>query len=195
MSNANDAKNVSAGKPKIGGAIRVAPLGTKLPTDAASDLDKAFKNLGYVSEDGLTNEDAVESEEIKAWGGDTVMVVQTNKTDRFNFTLIESINDEVLKFVYGPENVEGTLDTGIKVQSNALELPVRSVVIDMILNGGVLKRIVIPQAKIAEKGEISYVDNDATGFPLTIQGIPDDKGNTHYDYIQKSSAVQSASGE
>ncbi|MDO5016538.1 MAG: phage tail protein [Eubacteriales bacterium] len=191
MNNANDVKNVSAGKPKVGGAIRVAPLGTKLPTDATSELDKAFNNLGYVSDDGLTNEDSVESEEIKAWGGDTVMVVQTNKTDRFNFTLIESINIEALKFVYGPENVEGTLDTVIKVQSNASELPIRSMVIDMILNGGVLKRIVIPHAKIAEKGEINYVDNEATGFPLTIQGIPDEQGNTHYDYIQKNSSEQS----
>lgn len=185
MDKSNGAQNVSAGKPKVGGAIRVAPFGTKLPTDAISELDEAFKNLGYASEDGLTNEDSIESEEIKAWGGDTVMVVQTNKTDRFNFTLIESINLEVLKFVYGPGNVSGILDTGITVKSNAAEMPVYSLVIDMILNGSVLKRVVIPQAKIAEKGEISYVDNEATGFPLTIQATPDGEGNTHYDYIQK----------
>lgn len=29
-----DAKNVSAAKPKIGGSVFVAPLGTKLPEDA-----------------------------------------------------------------------------------------------------------------------------------------------------------------
>ena len=43
----SDAKNVSAGKPKIGGAIFRAPHGTTLPTDTAAALDPAFKALGY----------------------------------------------------------------------------------------------------------------------------------------------------
>ena len=51
----SDAKNVSAAQPKVGGAIFRAPLGTKLPKDAKTDLDAAFKALGYCSEDGVTN--------------------------------------------------------------------------------------------------------------------------------------------
>lgn len=185
MQNVN---NVTYGKPRVAGAIYSAPVGTPLPTDAVTDLDKAFKSLGYVSEDGLTNEDAIESDEIKAWGGDTVLVVQTSKTDRFTYKLIESINLDVLKEVYGPDNVTGTLETGIKVKSNAMDLPEKSLVIEMVLKGGILKRIVIPQAKIAEKGEVAYVDNELTGFDLTVQALPDQQGNTHYEYIQKNKA-------
>ena len=43
-----DAKNVTAAKPKVGGAVWRAPLGTALPTDAKTELDAAFKSLGYI---------------------------------------------------------------------------------------------------------------------------------------------------
>ena len=35
--------NVTTAKPKIGGAVYSAPLGTALPTDATTELDNAFK--------------------------------------------------------------------------------------------------------------------------------------------------------
>jgi len=38
-----NAKNVTAAKPKVGGAIWCAPLGTALPTDAKSELDPEFR--------------------------------------------------------------------------------------------------------------------------------------------------------
>lgn len=175
---------VSTGKPKISGAIYYAEEGTTLPTDATTELGEGFANLGYVSEDGVTNADSRTSEDIKAWGGDIVQSSQTEKTDTFQLTLIQSINLDVLKAIYGAENVSGTLATGIVVKSNAKELPAASWVIDMILNGDTLKRIVIPRGKISELGEVVYNDTDPIGYQPTINALPDTAGNTHYEYIQ-----------
>ena len=179
-----DTKNVTYGKPKVGGAVYSAPLGSTLPVDATTELDVAFKGLGYISEDGLTNENTPESESIKAWGGDTVLTVQTGKEDKFSYKLIEATNIEVLKEVYGLGNVDGALDTGITIKANSKNLEEHSIVVDMILKNS-LKRVVIPNAKVSEIGEIAYQDSDAIGYEMTIHALPDEEGNTHYEYIVK----------
>lgn len=181
------ATNVSAGKPNVGGAIHTAPVGTPLPTSATEALDPAFKDLGYVSSDGLTNSTNLEVEKIKAWGGDTVLVIQKSKEDTFKYTLIEVKNKDVVGYVYGEDNVSGTLETGLVIKANNSDVPERSIVIDMILRDNCLKRIVLPSCKISEIGDIVYGDEEAIGYETTVDCTPDADGNTHYEYLQKSS--------
>ena len=185
----NTASNVTAGKPKIGGAIYAADAGTTLPTDASTALAAAFKCLGYVSEDGVKNSNSPNSQNVKAWGGDIVMNLLTEKPDNFSFTLIEALNLEVLKFVYGSSNVSGTLATGITVQANSAIPEAHVIVIDMILTDGALKRVVMPCAYISGVGEITYKDDAAVGYETTVLCPPDASGNTHYEYIVKSSTT------
>lgn len=181
----NTATNVTAGKPKVGGAIYRAPIATTLPTDATTALGNAFICLGYVSEDGLSNDNSPESEDIRAWGGDKVLTVVSNKDDTFGFTLIEAMNVDVLKTIYGEDNVSGDLTTGVTVQANSKDLDEYVWAIDMVLRGGVLKRIVIPDGKVSEVGTINYTDGDAVGYETTLATSPDASGNTHYEYLQK----------
>ena len=190
---ANTATNVTAGKPKIGGAIYRAPIGTTLPTDATTALASAFVCLGYVSEDGLTNDNSPESENIKAWGGDTVLNVQTGKDDTFGFTLLEVLDVNVLKTVYGDDNVTGTLETGITVKANSKDLTEYVWAIDMVLRNGAVKRITIPNGKVSEVGTITYADGEAVGYETTLQTAADSAGNTHYEYIKRTSGSSGTS--
>lgn len=178
-----NAQNVTAAKPKIGGAVSRAPLGSTLPTDAKAALNEAFKSLGYISKNGLVNANSPNNENAVAWGGDSVLSTQTEKPDTFQFTLIEGLNVEVLKAVYGDDNVTGELATGITVKANADEQALCCWAVDMVLKNGIKKRIVIPCGKVTAVGDVTYADGSVVGYQTTVTAMPDATGQTHYEYL------------
>lgn len=179
--------NVSTGKPKVAGAVFRAPIGTALPTDATSTLNSAFAELGYVSEDGVTNNNTPDSDTVQAWGGVTVLVIQNEMSDEWTLTLIESLNPNVLKAVYGDSKVTVDDQNGtITVQATAEQRTDASYVIDMVMKGGALKRVVIPNGSMSELGEIVYKDDEPIGYELTLNALPDTAGVQHYEYIKTS---------
>ena len=180
--------NVSAATPGVSGAIYRAPIGTALPADATTTLGGAFVELGYVSEDGLVNTNSPETENIKEWGGTDVLNVLTEKTDEWQCTLIEVLNVNVLKAIYGANNVSGTLAAGITVTANTDEQEEAIWVVDMVMRNGVLKRVVIPNGKISELGDITYKRDEAVGYEITLTGLADGYGNTHYEYIEEAAS-------
>ena len=95
------------------------------------------------------------------------------------------MNVNTLKFVYGEDNVTGTLETGIAIKAGAEEAVTQIMVVDMILKDGYLKRIVIPLAKLTEMGEIVYNDEKSLGYDVTISAFLDGDGGSHYEYISK----------
>ncbi len=179
-----DKKNVTAAKPGISGAIFAAAAGVELPKDTSTALNEAFKNLGYVSEDGLKNAKKSEGEETKAWGGEVVLDNKEKSEDVFEFTLLETTSEDVLKTVHGAANVSGTLATGITVKVNDEQDDPHPFVVDMLLKGGTAKRIVIPLGKVVEVGEVVYKDNEVTGYPVKLMAKKDTDGNSHYEYIK-----------
>ena len=187
------ANNVTAAKPKTGGAVAVAAAGTTLPTDATTALAAAFTQLGYISDNGLTNSNSISSESVKAWGGDEVLVTYGGREDTFSFTLLEATNVDVLKQVFGSSNVSGTLAGGITISAKSnLELPEQVWAIDMILKDNSVKRIVIPAGRVTDIGDVSYTDNDAVGYEITISASADASGNTHYEYIKGATGATGA---
>lgn len=178
-----DTAQVTAGKPKVGGHVYRAPIGTTLPTDATTALNEAFIDMGYISDDGVTNSNSPESSIVRAWGGTQVLTIQESKEDTYALTFISAENVEVQKMVYGNTNVTGTsFSTGVSVSANAKELEEASYVIEMIAKGNIAHRVVIPMAKPSEIGDIVYNDTDPVGYEVTLACAADANGNTHYEY-------------
>lgn len=177
----NNVKNVSAGKPKAGGAIFRAPIGTALPTDATTALAETYVCLGYCSEDGLVETEERETEEVKAWGGDTVLRPQTGYSKQYGFTPIET-NKEVLETRYGLANVEGD-EKKITVHHNADELDHFVWVFEILLSNNRVSRKVIEDGQVTEVGEISYVDGEPIGYEMTMSVFPGSDSDYVKEYI------------
>ena len=144
---------------------------------------------GLVGEDGVTNENSPETDSKKAWGGDIVLKLQTEKPDTFTFKLISSLDLDVLKAVYGDGNVTGTLADGITVTATGEELPEKQWVIDMVMRDNAVKRIYIPSGSISEIGEIVYKDDEEVGYELTIMAMPGSDGATHKEFIKRAAGT------
>lgn len=185
----NTATNVTTGKPNISGAIYTAAIGTSLPTDATTALDPSkFVCLGYVSEDGLSNNNELTVEAIKAWGGNIVYRSLTEMNDEFGLALIETENVDVLKTVYGENHVTVDADDNVSVDVVGEDPVERVWVFELALRGGKAKRIVIPDGAITSRDEISYNDSDAVAYGITISAYPDANSSTHKEYIEGQSA-------
>lgn len=194
----NTVTNVSAGKPAVTGAIYRATRTANLtiPTSASATLGADYKCMGYISEDGLKNNMSMDTDKVVAWGGDTVLPFEKGKQDEFSFKMLEVLNEDVLKSVFGASNVSVTAATttapksiAINVDSDEQEEAVW--VFDMLLRGGNPKRIVVPYGKITEIGEITYKDDEAVGYDVTLLALADSSGNTHYEYINIGSPTGS----
>jgi hypothetical protein len=173
--------------PADGAAVSRLPLGTTLPTSATAELDQDAEDLGWVSEDGVTNSISRETTKHRAWGGEVVKVTQDNYTETIKLTLLES-SAAVLKTVYGEDNVTEDGDT-ITVEHSRLMLERQSFVIDFI-DGDRAGRIVIREGQVTEVGDIVYVHKDLTRYELTIDVFkPDNADNAvvvYFDYAPGS---------
>lgn len=190
---AGNALNVTAGKPNTSGAVFTAPAGTTLPTSASATLNSAFKDMGFVSEDGVTKSTSISTTTIKEWGGAPVLVTQDEKIISVKLKLIEYKRKDVHSFVHGSANVTES-GGAITIVNNAADPGEQAMVIDMILRGNIPYRMVIPRGKITSIGDIVYKTNEAIGYDIEIATMLDDSGNSVYEYIAAAAASSGASG-
>lgn len=169
----NNKGNITIGLPKEGGAIYVAPAGTALPTDGSTSLSSAYVNLGYISEDGVTMTTSEETDTIKAWGKDTVMVSQTDYTETVTYNLLETIRAAALQTVRGTDNVALGEDGSVKAVTTGEPLPHIVCVVETIQNNGSASpryhRIVYGDCQISDRsGDQTYNNSDPVTYPVTI---------------------------
>lgn len=166
--------NAFVGTPPIdGGVFFRAPVGTDLPEDSTTPLSPAFEDHGAVGENGVTVAQTRDNTDIKMFGGETYVTVQTNYDEQITITLLEDDNEAVLRTAFGDANVEITPSTatdGTKkvIYHTSAPLPISSFVIDTI-SGLKTKRYVVENGQVVNVAEVLDVHNNVTSRTLTVK--------------------------
>lgn len=179
--------NVLAGIPDSVGGLWVYPDGLlakdKIPGRDTDLTTAGLISVGFIGEDGVTETAERDTEKKKAWGGDTIRVLQNEFNQGFQFVLAEAANIEVLKLVYGDANVTKDTDGNITVVQNSKTLPHRTWVMEILDDDGKKVRKVIPDGQITELSDITWVHSDIVQFEVTMDTFIDAEGNNVYTYV------------
>lgn len=183
-SNTNNQANVSSAKGVKGGYIFSAPEGTALPTDIKTQLDPAFKCLGFISEDGYVETVDEDADDITDMNGDVMDSTNSNRVESAQLTLAE-IKAETLKRQYGDANVTDANGI-ITVKHNADSHDVFAYVLELVLKNGRRWRKVVPRGKSSELDDLTIASSDLCQRALTMKYLTDEQGNTCYDYFEST---------
>lgn len=168
----NVANAFVANPPIDGGVYFNAPLGAKLPTTADEALDSKFVDHGAVGEDGFNVNPKRESSTEKMFGGEDWVDIQTSYTEEATITLLEDDNINVIKSIYGDENVVETpadSNNGLRrtIYHTQKRLPIKSHVLKAV-DGEKRKVIVIPRGRISSVEKTADVHSASTKYNVTI---------------------------
>lgn len=173
---ANSARDIHIG---LTGQIQVAEVGTTMPTDATSPVDRAFVDLGYTTPDGLRLAYNPETQEIEVWQSeDPVRVFATRRPASVEFQLAQ-LDENTMPIAFGGGTV--TPLGGDAWQYSPPQagdaLAERAAVLD-VEDGDKRVRIVIPRAVITEPVEVTFSKEAPANLPVTLRVLKPDSGSS-----------------
>lgn len=185
----NNGSRVAAARPKVGGGLYWAPLGTVLPTDATSPLPAAAVCLGPVSEDGIQPSRDTSIEKIKEWDGSTLAALLSEESRTFEALLYGVHDPDVLKYIFGAANVTVTAPTSTKGTQLAIvdkggQMEQGILFFEMVYKGAKQRKIVTADATCT--GEEPYVPGGLRGYTLEFEAVKDAAGAFSYEYDELS---------
>ncbi|MEV6079616.1 hypothetical protein AB0L80_31570 [Streptomyces sp. NPDC052069] len=172
--------NANAVRVALSGAAYVGPPATKGPTDSTTAWPDTVSDIGWISDDGITESNSSDSTEIKAWqGGQTVRKVISSSEMTFSFTAIET-SKTVLELYHKGSKVVTT--NGKSVLAIKAPGPDRRFFGFDVIDGDSHVRIVIPDGEVTETGEIVYKGDQVIAYKVTITAYPAADTTVAYKY-------------
>ena len=163
-----------------GGKVYVAPVGTAEPDTPTEALNAAFKDLGYISEEGITAAFGISIADINSFQSLLpVRKVVTGRTADISFTMREW-SAETFSFALGGGTfTEAFGNYEFYPPANDAALAENAVIIEW--NDGTKNyRLIVRKAIVADSVETQLVRNAASDLPVSLSVMGSDSTDAWY---------------
>lgn len=156
------------------------------PTDATTVLGTGWKDCGYISTNGVTDNISETKKEIYAYGVlPPVRELVTQSLETFDIGFLET-NTTVLELFYrltlGTITVATTTGVFTAVTNGPARVKFFQMVIDMV-DGTNHIRTYIPKGQVTDRKGFQIQAGTELQRDLSVTAYPDDTGNSSYTYI------------
>lgn len=188
---AKNRDNVRAYGDELSG-VWVADKGTTAPTTPTAVPATGWEELGWLSDDGVTEMHSVDSSAKRAWqGGATVRTIKSGDSRKFKFVMWETtaLTMGLLRPGSSATTATGVTTTHVKT---FLGQDIRAWIIDTVDDNGsgdvIHTRKIIPTGEVVDVADIKFNSQDVTAFEVTVECYPDTNG-VLYDELTDDPAL------
>lgn len=160
----------------VTGAVAFAATTETPPTDAETPLNGDWRDVGYLSQDGVVEARDRSTNNIVGWqNSDILRVATTESSITVQFTMVQT-NLDTLELFYGApvDPVDGSIEIVPRESGGR-----RSLVVDYV-DGDKFTRLYLPSAEVTEVEGPTLVAGDAVGYGVTVTGYPASVGESNY---------------
>lgn len=155
----------------VTGAWYMAPVSA--PAPSLVSIPAAYRNLGYISEDGTSREVDRSAEDIRAWqDAAKIRSVVTEAGIAYTFTLLETNRDTIALY-------NGLAESDISADGTYTVTPSstggRRAFIFVVFDGDYTRLVWIPEGEVSEIGEQVFAGGEPIGYEVTIQAYASSK--------------------
>lgn len=161
--------------------------GVTFPTGFATPAT-GWSDVGYISDDGLTNAMSEERQTWTPWGRSSPVRTQvTSSVKTFQLTCWET-NPVVMGLYYKKDAAalapNATTDIIDFTDANALTQDRRAFLFDVADGANNLIRHAIPLGEVTERGDVVYKTTELIAYQMTITAYPGSDGVSVHSYFK-----------
>lgn len=165
------------------GGAWLAPVGTAAPTSPLEQPTTPWDALGAISDDGLVYGFDEDSQTFTPWGlTSPFRTTITSSVRTFQLTLWETARPAVqsLMFRLDAAALEPDEDGLTSFAESASPTPDRRAFWFLVMDGDTSRGFYVPQGEVSDRDDVTFKQDEMSGYNVTITAYPDDSGNTVY---------------
>ncbi|MET0416061.1 MAG: hypothetical protein ABW022_08575, partial [Actinoplanes sp.] len=151
------------------------------PVDAGTGLHANFKEVGAISEDGITESTSQDRTDVYIWQNNTLARRIPGQFNKQWVLAASETNMMTLGVQFAGSTITQTAE-GVSIAEKAPTTDIRQWVLHGI-DGNDAQRIYVPLGEVTERGDVVWSAGGVTVYEWTLTAYVDGSGNFAYRFI------------